>query len=280
MIMKKYISSIIIFFVAYFILAVILEFGETTSVILSLIAGALFYNSRKDKAVSVQTSSIDDKNKDNMENDKENQNSDGEEELERDYEFGGIWGAKPRKGTEARQVQEEVSRRKKIAEDKKVKELISELYFSEIEHFPSWIKTDHNREYVPSIISKATERKEKNGKNDRDKKITEIILDGKEYKFAFQENSFSTPDGEYNTHGLLELFTDDKKVLAINASLEHSDYDSKWSPFGIEAFIDGDWIEDFQKLKKAKEQDKKKRALKEAEDPEKTEKLKRDFGIE
>ena len=248
--MKKYISSIIIFFVAYFILAGIFEFSETTSVILSLIAGVLFYNFRKGKAISMQTSTISHQNKNNMENNKENKNNESEEELERDYEFGGIWGAKPRKGTEARQVQEEVSRRKKIAEDKKIKELISELYFSNIEHFPSWIKTDHNREYVPSIISKATERKEKGGKNDCDKKITEIILDGKEYKFAFQENSFSTPDGEYNTHGLLELFVGDKKVLAINASLEHSDYDSKWSPFGIEAFIDGDWIEDFQKLNK------------------------------
>ena len=278
--MKKYISSIIIFFVAYFILAMIFEFGETTSVVLSLIVSILFYNSRKKKVESMQSLNINSKNKNNMTSDKENINDNEEEKLERDYEFGGIWGAKPRKGTEARQVQEEVSRRKKIAEDKKVKELISELYFSTIEHFPSWIKTDHNREYVPSIISRATERKEKGEKNDRDKKITEIVLDGKEYKFAFQENSFSTPDGEYNTHGLLELFVGDKRVVAINASLEHSDYDSNWRPFGIEAFIDGDWIEDFQKLKIAREQDEKKRALKEAEDPEKTKKLKRDFGIE
>ena len=45
----KYISSIIIFFVAYFVLAEIFEFGETISVILSLIGAALFYNSRQEK---------------------------------------------------------------------------------------------------------------------------------------------------------------------------------------------------------------------------------------
>ena len=173
-----------------------------------------------------------------------------------------------------------MKKRKGIAENKKIKELISELYFSEIEHFPSWIKTEHNHEYVPSIITEATERKEKGAKGDRDKKITEINLNDKKYKFAFQENSFSTPDGEYNTHGLLELFAGDKKVLAINVSLEHSDYDSTWSPFGIEAFIDGDWIDDFHALKKAKSRDDRERALKEAENPEKAKKLKRDFGIE
>lgn len=275
--MKKYISSIIVFFIAYLVLVGIFEMGETMGAILSLIGAGLFYNSRKNKqAPSIQNVPTSTTEKTTEESEQENE----DEELEKDYEFGGIWGAKPRKGTEAYKIQEEVKKRKGIAEDKKVKELISELYFSEIEHFPSWIKTDHNREYVPVIISKATERKEKGAKGDREKKITEIILNNKEYKFAFQENSFSTPDGEYNTHGLLELFIADKKVLAINASLEHSDYDSKWSPFGIEAFIDGDWIDDFRALKKAKEQDDKKRALKEAEDPEKAEKLKRDFGIE
>lgn len=276
--MKKYISSIIVFFIAYIVLAGIFEMGETASVILSLIAAGLFYNSRKNKQVpDSQTFSTTSAKEANGNGQKENET---EEELETDYEFGGIWGAKPRKGTEAHKIQEEVKKRKQVAEDKKIKELVSELYFSTIEHFPSWIKADHNREYVPSIISKTTERKEKGAKGDRDKKITEITLNGKEYKFAFQENSFSTPDGEYNTHGLLELFIGDKKVLAINASLEHSDYDSKWSPFSIEAFIDGNWIDDFHALKKAKEKDERARALKEAEDPEKAEKLKRDFGIE
>lgn len=67
-----------------------------------------------------------------MENNKEN--SEGEEELERDYEFGGIWGAKPRKGTEVRQAQEEVRKRKKIAEDAHVEELIIEMKGAEISY--------------------------------------------------------------------------------------------------------------------------------------------------
>ena len=50
--MKKYISSIIIFFLAYLVLAGIFEMGETASVILSLVLAGLFYSSRKNKQIS------------------------------------------------------------------------------------------------------------------------------------------------------------------------------------------------------------------------------------
>lgn len=191
-----------------------------------------------------------------------------------------MWGQQPREGTEAHRVQEEIKKRKQIAEDKHVKELICGLYFGGIEHYPSWIKNDLNREYVPSVISTATESKDKGVKNEREKKITTIVLNDKEYRFSFSEHSFDTPDGEWNTHGLLELYFEDKKILAINASLEHSTYDSTWSPFGIEAFIDGDWIADFVALKELKEQSERERAIQTAEDPRKVEEMKKNFGID
>lgn len=184
-----------------------------------------------------------------------------------------FWGAEPREGTEAFRVQEEVKKKKKIAEDKKVKELISELYFGLIQYFPSWLK-NNNREDVPKIISEATEEKE--DKSD----IVKIILNKKKYKFIFSQSSFDTLDGEYLTHGLLKLLFKDQVVLAINLSLEHSDYDSSWDPFEIKAFIDGDWIDDFTELKKAEKDDRRSREIIKAEDPKKIEELKKNFGIE
>ena len=276
--MRKYISSITIFFVAYFILAVIIEFGEMTSIIFSLIASVLYYNFFKKGVVSTQIASIDGKNK--YENDKEKESDKSEEELENDYDFGEIWNAKPRKGTEAHRVQGEVKKIKKIAEDKQVKELVSDLYFNSIKYYPHWLKNNQIGDHVSSIVSNAIERKENGTKKDHDNEIIGITLNGNDYKFIFRESSFSTPDGEWNTHGLLELFSGNKKILAINASLEHSDYDSNWRPFGIEAFIDGDWMDDFHALKNAKEKDYKEWLLKEAEDPNKTNKLKQNFGIE
>lgn len=182
-----------------------------------------------------------------------------------------FWGPKPREGTEAYRVQEEVKKILKVAENKKVKELIGNLYFNKIKYFPHWIK--NNREYIPSSISAATERKEK------DEKITEITLNDKNYKFTFKESSFSTPDGEHHTHGLLQLFEKDKKVFATNCSLDYDDYGSGWSTFSVEGFIDGDWIENFNLLKAEIESNDKEKEIRRAEDPEKTEKLKSDFGI-
>jgi hypothetical protein len=144
-----------------------------------------------------------------------------------------FFSPKTRGGTEARRVEEEVRKRKNIAEGKGVKELISELYFSPLQYFPSWIK--QSSDYVPKLIDSAQE--EKIGEKD----TTTISFKGKKYRFEFSQHSFSTPDDYYWTHGLLELFSNDKKLLAINLSWEdEEDIDaSEWRPFGIEAFIDG-----------------------------------------
>ena len=262
--MKEYLLPFFVFLISFFILAGLFVFGEITSVVLSLIIAVLFFNFGKEKSLATKES-IEYKN----------------EELDRDYEFGGIGDANPRKGTEAYRVQEEVRIRKKIAEEKQVKELVSDLYFDVIKYYPSWLKDKRNQENVSSIVTQATARKEEGNKRERDKEITEIILNGKDYKFVFQESSFDTPDGEYHMQGLLELFSGDRKLLAVNVSRDFlRQFLSEWKPFSIEAFIDGDWIEDFRALKKARQKDEIERSVKEAEDPNRTAKLKKDFGVE
>jgi len=182
-----------------------------------------------------------------------------------------FFNSKPREGTEAHRIQEEVRKRKKIAEEKGVKELISKLYFNHLKYFPSWIK--QSGDYVPKLVDSAQE--EKKG----EKETILISFKGKNYRFEFSEHSFSTPD-DYCTHGLLELFSDDKKWLAINVSLENNEYDSEWRPFDIKAFIDGEWVTDFKHLKEAIQENDKMREQKKAENPKKVQELKDNFGIE
>lgn len=274
--MKRYLFAFLAFVITFVVLTGIFVLGETASVILSLIIAVIFYNFWKKKISATK----DPRGEDLSGRDEKQVHVTDTEENERGHEFGGIWGAKPREGTEAYRVQEEVRKRKKIAEEKQVKELVSDLYFDAIKYYPNRLKDKQNRDYVSSIVTRATTRGEAGNEGGRGKEITEITLNGKDYRFAFQESSFSTPDGEHHTHGLLELFSGDRRLLAINASLEYSRFLSEWKPFGIEAFIDGDWIEDFRALKKAKQKDERDRAVKKAEDPDRTAKLKKDFGID
>ena len=248
--MKKYTKSIIVFLVTYFLL-LFFDFSGGWSFFIALVVSFITYHYKGDQ--------------------------DHKKEIDDIKIESGLFGEKPRKGTEAYKVQKAVAQKKKIAEDRGLKELVGGLYFGEIEHYPSWIKND-NREYVPAIVTKSVEEDIKD--NEDIKKIVKITLNSKEYKFTFSESSFSTPDGEMHNHGKLTLFSGTKKVFVINASLDDNDYDFDWRPFGIDAFIEGDWIEDFQSLKEAKQKAEKDRSIKRAEDPEKIEKLKQDFGIE
>jgi len=183
----------------------------------------------------------------------------------------GFFDSGPRIGTEAYRVEQEVKKRKKIAEEKGVRALITGLYFGKLEYYPSWIKQSGG--YVPKAINEAKE--EKNG----ERKITTIAFFGKTYKFEFSQHSFSTPD-DFVTHGLLELFFGEKRILGINVALEHGTYDSEWRPFDIAAFIDGDWIDDFSRLKEEIKKNDKLREQKKAEDPRKVQDLKNNFGID
>ncbi|MCX5632580.1 MAG: hypothetical protein NTW93_02745 [Phycisphaerae bacterium] len=186
-----------------------------------------------------------------------------------------FFSSKPREGTEAYRVQEEVREKKKIAEEKEVKELISELYFNHLRYFPIQIKQSGN--YVPKIIDSAIEEKKD------EKEVILILLKGKKYRFEFSKRSSIAPDNDCN-YGLLELFSDEKKWLSINVSLECSKYSfaTKWKPFDIEAFIDGNWINDFRHLKEliVKSENEKLREYKRAEDSKKVQELKDNFGID
>lgn len=193
-----------------------------------------------------------------------------------------IYENKPREGTEAFRVLEEVKKRKAIAEDKQVKKLITELYFGSIKNYPSLFSNDYfkSMRHQSAILSKAQNQNLKNHTNgSKEKTVIEITLRDRDYKFAIEQHSSSMPD-EYCTRGLLELYMDNQRILAVKLSLDGKySYNIEWKPFDIIAFIDGDWIEDFCVLKNAIEADKNEAAQRRAEDPMKTAELKRNFGI-
>ena len=178
--------------------------------------------------------------------------------------------------TEAERVSKEVQKAIERAEEKHLKELISDLYFQEIKYYPFMIDSDTGRESVPSLVTRAIERKGNEEQPEDERKEIEITLCNTNYKFVFNERHSVWDE---HVHGLLELFRANKRVFAINLSLE-VDWDVYWRPFGIKALIEGEWIDDFQELKKAHDIARKKRAIEKADDPERIEKLKRDFGID
>lgn len=246
-----------------------------------IFAGIRYFQERKEKQLKSSTL-VTDEEKLGARQINQSVNSSHEEatEFERDFEFGGIYGAKPRKDTEAYRVKEEAARRKKLAEEKGVKELATELYFDDIQYYPSWLKNEKGFAHVSKLVTNATKLESGKKKEERHIDVTELLLKDKKYRFEFSNHSFSLPDGDYANHGLLDLFIDGKRVLGVNLSNDYEGFDPKWKPFGIEAFIDGEWINDLMDLKKAIQMDTKEKALMEAEDPDKIKKLKKDFGIE
>ncbi len=171
--------------------------------------------------------------------------------------------------SEASQIYQEVERRKQRAESLKIPQLFEELYFHGIKFYPSWIQ--HNRAHVPGSVSSAMEL---------DKERVALELNGRKYTFCFKEGRFSTPDGEMHRHGLLELFYNDQRVLALNAAFEYErEYDPDWSIFDVEAFVEGNWLGDFTQLQQQIQAAKEERERRERENPDKLAKLKKDFGI-
>jgi len=125
--------------------------------------------------------------------------------------------------------------------------------------------------YVCSLITEAVRL---------DKETVRLTFKGKQYTFRFHEKSIPCPDRTY-LHGLLELFLGENRVLALNAAFNDEDkYNPDWSIFGIEAFVEGDWIGDFREMADKVESERVERERRKREDPQKLEKLKKDFGIQ
>lgn len=168
------------------------------------------------------------------------------------------------------QIRGEIARRKELAKSKGVME-IGKLYYSKLRFFPHWIKNKVG--YTSSLVTSAIEELDK----EPNKVRTKLSFNNREFVFTFSQNSFYTPDGKMNNHGDLELSVDGKDVLALSMAEHNYEYYSEWAAFEVDAFIDGDWLQDLQELEtKIKEEEK---AAKKKRENEELEEQKGAFGI-
>lgn len=172
-------------------------------------------------------------------------------------------------------IEKEAERRIDRALSLGVEEFIGKFWNS-LKHYPSWFNDGRNRRSTP-LISDAKELGVEKRDNREWRKI-QITLYGKDYIFAFEEHNPPLELDDVLKMGTLELYADNKKVLSLCMSLDFDEYSSDWSSFKIEAFIEGQWVNDFKKLysenQRVSEEMRKELGR---EDPDQ---LKKNFGIE
>lgn len=187
----------------------------------------------------------------------------------------------PRKGTEAFRVKEEVEKRKKEVKMRGIDSLIRILFFDYLKNWfcgpDAWISFYKNKfPNTAKIIGEIQDRRvvdESSNLTDSDVTTVEFILNRNEYTFKFRTSLFSS--------GLLELYSNKTKIFALKVYADDNCFTYlKWKSHDIVAFIDGDWVSDFQNLKTAIGNDNKESAWHAAEDKSKTEELKKSFGID
>ena len=174
--------------------------------------------------------------------------------------------------SEAGDVERKVSAVRKDLWRAKVPQLFDRIT-QDLIYYPSWL--ENGPEYVCSLITSA-ERKQY-GKAE----ITDFTLREKRYSMKTEDSTFSTPDGEYHTHQLMEIYQPDgPRLIALTRSKDYEDEFPEWETFQIEAFKRGPWLEDFRALDARIIEEKREKEEKNRNDPDRLENLKRDFDLE
>jgi hypothetical protein len=176
--------------------------------------------------------------------------------------------------TETQRVYRLVEEKKAKAKELRLPEIIIDLYFYQIINYPTWLNSDDRKDLVPSEVKFAEEIK-----NDPQVKQIKVGLLQNVYILEFKNRSVTMPNGSSETHGSLELQLKDKKILAIDMICEYNQLGSIWTPYDLQTFIDGAWVNDFQGLKKHTIELGKKREEKERNRPQNIKNLKDNFNI-
>lgn len=173
-------------------------------------------------------------------------------------------------------MKQEVERRKKIAKEKGLDDLFSTVFHDSVQSYPEWIKNERNKRHVHPDITKATEKRggKEHGPDTPDG--VEFVMGDKLYLITKEEGFGFTHDDRYCD---LVLYLNGQKVFAISESIQSDEWTTTYSPISIGAYIGEDWVSDFQKIKEYKAYIDKVVELEFAEDPKKTDELKKAFGI-
>ncbi len=179
----------------------------------------------------------------------------------------------PREGTEAHKVKELAEKRKKEAKDKGLDKLLSSVYHDIIRSYPAWIKND-NKDCVHPLVTEATDKQEEIDGQKVD--AVSFVMDSKHYKITGKSSwAFMGDDRYYD----VVLYVDSKKIFSISETEYSDEYSTTYSPLSVHAYVNDDWVKDFHKIQEHYKKISEERRIKWAEDPNKTRKLKEDFGI-
>lgn len=131
-----------------------------------------------------------------------------------------------------RKVEERKNRTRELGVDK----LISSLYFDHgLRHYTAGMHHEHQRY---KIMSDAKELGHDS---------MQLTINGKNYVLTYIDRwSIHVPD--YHC-GDLELSLDGKTLLSLLISADIEEYGTFYKPVDIKAFIEGEWITDFEELK-------------------------------
>lgn len=192
-----------------------------------------------------------------------------------------MWG-EPREGTEAHKVQQEVEKRKKQAKERGLPQLLCDVWFDTgLKNFYSW--QENSSDYIHPDIKNLKKSEIKDVKSD----VLEFDMRGRHYSVISESesyySSFPGDDGITYTHKVT-IKLNDKKVFSCDIQESYggvSGYEySSYSPSSVTSYVSDEWENDFRDIKDYYEIISEEKRLEYAEDPEKTNRLKEDFGIE
>ncbi|MDD5654965.1 MAG: hypothetical protein PHR91_04905 [Candidatus Omnitrophica bacterium] len=137
-------------------------------------------------------------------------------------------------GQDAEGIGKEIEKRRERALELDVPNLIASLYHDHIKFYPEWMRNQRSRVWIYPSITEASQV---------DEHRIKLVMGGINYIFSFTEKWIG---GE--RLGLLELYRNDIRVLAINMAWEVDKREKEHNIFDIEEFIEGDWVYYFKDL--------------------------------
>jgi hypothetical protein len=152
-------------------------------------------------------------------------------------------------------VHEKVAERKRLAKELGLDKKLCEIY-DEIRFYPSWSKSE---DWWPN--HRLCEIDNPTGEKRNNDEFIRFEINNKKYELVYQDEEPNTRHelGDFHHTYLKLLDGEGRCLIGINVSVD-VDYIVEFKPFGIAAFLPGDWMQDilfcyekFQTNKKRKD---------------------------
>lgn len=171
-------------------------------------------------------------------------------------------------------VHAKVAEKKRLARNLALDQKLTEIW-EEVKYYPGWCNRDDWLKHRQCEIEDPREEK-------REKELdVSFLLNGKRYKFTYHDDGSTNFFGEHSHHTQLSLRDAANRVLIeINISIDSNKMGIALKPFGVSAFVAGDWIQDFLVCYEQFQANKKEHDIRQMYDSEKTAELKNRFDIE